>query len=155
MYTVRATKANYAAGSVTISLLTANYVAPVVFMSPGTASIAWRFVLSWGAQPLDLDAHLTGPLAGTTSRFHVFFNTPGSSTASPFARLDVDAQDGFGPETITLTQQIPGIYRFYVVNFSGSPEIRTSTARVDVYPGKQPGAAILPAAAVRCGVDSV
>ena len=54
---------------------------------------------------------------------------------SPFAVLDQDATNGFGPETITLQQQIAGVYRFYVVNFSGAPEMRTSTARVDVYQG--------------------
>ena len=134
-YTVRATRASYAAGSVTITLIGGSLSAPITFLSPGTVTIAWRFVLSWGATPLDLDAHLTGPLASTTSRFHVFFSSTGSATVSPFAVLDQDATNGFGPETITLQQQIAGVYRFYVVNFSGAPEMRTSTARVDVYQG--------------------
>ena len=134
-YTVRATKASYAAGSVTITLIGGSVSAPITFLSPGTATIAWRFVLSWGSTPLDLDAHLTGPLPATTSRFHVFYSARGSSTTSPFALLDQDSQAGYGPETITLHQQIAGIYRFFVVNFSGSPEMRTSTARVDVYQG--------------------
>ena len=141
-YTVRATRVGYAAGSVTITLIGGSVVAPITFLSPGTTTIAWRFVLSWGATPLDLDAHLTGPLAGTTARFHVFYATSsrGSSTASPFALLDQDAQFGFGPETITLHQQIAGVYRFYVDNYEvgrtvGTPEIRTSIARVDVYQG--------------------
>ena len=135
-YTVRATKLNYAPGSVTITLIGGSLTAPITFLSPGgSVTVAWRFVLSWGSSPLDLDAHLTGPLAGSTSRFHVFYSARGSSTTSPFALLDQDAQLGFGPETITLQQQIAGVYRYFVVNFSGAPELRTSTARVDVYQG--------------------
>ncbi|MEP6834437.1 MAG: carboxypeptidase regulatory-like domain-containing protein [Gemmatimonas sp.] len=143
VYTVVATKTNYAAGSITVTLVSPSVVAPVTFLSPGGTSIAWRFVLSWGAQPLDLDAHLTGPLAATSARFHVFYPTQfrGSATSSPFAVLDVDATDGFGPETITITQQIAGVYRFYVDNFDyssvggGVTELRASSARVDVYQG--------------------
>ncbi len=139
VYTVRATSANYAPGSLTVTVVSTQVQAPVTFLSPGGVTIAWRFVLSWGATPADLDGHLTGPVANTTSRFHVYFGSKGSATSVPFATLDVDAVQGFGPETITLYQQIPGVYRYYVDNFdypdNGVPEIRTSTARVDVYQG--------------------
>lgn len=139
VYTVRATSTGYAAGSVTISVVTTNVRAPIAFLSPGSVTIAWRFVLSWGATPYDLDAHLTGPIMNSANRFHVYWASEGSVAQSPFAALDVDALQGYGPETITLYQQIPGVYRFYVNNFdypsNGVPELRASNARVDVYKG--------------------
>ena len=64
-----------------------------------------RVVLTWGANPSDLDAHLTGPTADA-SRFHVFYppSSRGSGGASPFAVLDVDDTSSFGPETITIAE---------------------------------------------------
>lgn len=139
VYTVRATSTSYAAGSVTITVVTTNVRAPITFLSPGSVTIAWRFVLSWGATPYDLDAHLTGPITNSGNRFHVYWGSEGSVAQSPFAALDVDALQGYGPETITLHQQIAGVYRFYVDNFdypsNGVPELRASNVRVDVYKG--------------------
>ncbi|MDQ6611426.1 MAG: carboxypeptidase regulatory-like domain-containing protein [Gemmatimonadota bacterium] len=134
-YTVRATKATYASSTVNTVVSGGNVVAPVLFISPGTASSLWRFVLSWGLTPLDLDAHLTGPISASTSRFHVFYFSRGSATTSPFATLDVDQTNCCGPETITIAQQFPGIYRYYVNNFSQESPLSTSNARVDVYFG--------------------
>ncbi|MCC6244195.1 MAG: carboxypeptidase regulatory-like domain-containing protein [Gemmatimonadaceae bacterium] len=136
IYTVRATKATYAEGSVNATISQATQTAPVLFMSPtGSNPFVWRVVLSWGTTPSDLDSHLTGPLAGSGSRFHVYFSSRGSLTASPFAYLDVDETNGNGPETITIAQQIAGVYRYYVHRWSSSGEIKTSNARVDLYQG--------------------
>lgn len=134
-YTIRATRASYAEGSVFVVVAGGNVVAPVVFLSPAGTGVAWRFVLSWGSSPQDLDAHLTGPILNSASRFHVFFGDPGSLTMAPFAALDNDETFGFGPETITMSQQLAGVYRFYVNNFSLETPIRSSGARVDVYQG--------------------
>jgi hypothetical protein len=134
-YTVRATKAGFSDGAVTVVVAGTTAVPPVVFLSPVGANVAWRFVLSWGSTPQDLDSHLTGPLAASANRFHVFFGDPGSLVASPFARLDVDVTFGFGPETITMSQQIAGVYRYYVYNFSAETPLSASNARVDVYQG--------------------
>ncbi len=134
-YTVRATRAGYSAGSVFVPVTGGSALAPVVFLSPTGVNVAWRFVLSWGASPSDLDAHLTGPIAESAQRFHVYFGDRGSFTASPFALLDVDVLDGFGPETITMSQQTGGVYRYFVDNFSEEISLRSSTARVDVYQG--------------------
>lgn len=134
-YTVRASKVGYADGVVIVTVVAGNVTAPVVFISPADQNVVWRFVLSWGATPSDLDAHLTGPILNSATRFQVYFFSPGSSTADPFATLDVDQTAGFGPETITITRQIPGVYRYYVNNYSGESALRASTARVDVYQG--------------------
>lgn len=90
----------------------------------GTATIR----LTWASQPDDLDSHLTGPVAGT--RFHVYYSDQGSLAALPYASLDVDDTDGFGPEVITLTQLTPGIYRYSVHHYSGTNTIASSPASV-------------------------
>ena len=134
-YTVRAVKTGYTDGAVTATVAAATQDAPVLFLSPVGTNVAWRFVLSWGSTPRDLDSHLTGPVPGSSNRFHVYFSSEGSVTASPFARLDVDVTSGFGPETITIAQQFPGVYRYYVYQWSSDGAIPTSNARVDVYQG--------------------
>jgi hypothetical protein len=134
-YTVRATKVGFSEGTVIATISQATQTAPVLFMSPTGTSFAWRIVLSWGANPDDLDSHLTGPVAGSGTRFHIYYSIKGSLIASPFAQLDVDEQDGYGPETITIAQQTAGVYRYYVHKYSGSGDIKTSSARVDLYQG--------------------
>jgi len=102
-----------------------------------------RIVLTWGARPFDLDSHLTGPVANNTdNRFHIYFSNKGSATSSPFSRLDVDDTSSFGPETITISSQFPGAYRYYVHNFSNrndanSTTLSNSSAKVTVYQGNQ------------------
>lgn len=119
-YTVTAIAAGYISGSVTtvvLSDLTTN--APGIILSPVGAGIA-RVVLTWGAAPSDLDAHLTGPDSTTGNRFHVFFGDQGRSDSLPHAALDIDNTDGFGPETITITKQFSGVYRFSVHDYTDS-----------------------------------
>jgi hypothetical protein len=134
-YTIRATSAGFTAGVVIVTVVNGDAEAPVLFLSPNGVSIVWRFVLSWGAAPMDLDAHLTGPVPNSANRFHVYWLIPGSLTLSPFAQLDIDQQFGFGPETITIAQQFAGVYRYYVNNFSLESPLKSSKARVDVYQG--------------------
>ena len=134
-YTIRALSAGFAEGNVFVVVTGSNVTAPVVFLSPAGQNVAWRFVLSWSASPQDLDAHLTGPITNSNNRFHVYFADTGSVIASPFARLDVDVVSGFGPETITMSQQIAGVYRYYVHNFSAETPLKSSNARLDVYQG--------------------
>jgi len=93
-----------------------------------------RIVLTWGADPRDLDSHLTGPLE-SGGRFHVAYFDQGSLTAPPFASLDVDDTSGHGPETITIAQQFPGTYSYAVHHYSGSRTIGTSGAVVRVFRG--------------------
>jgi hypothetical protein len=140
-YTVRATATGFTPSFVVVSVLQATNTAGPIFLSPSSGSVpVWRVVLSWGATPQDLDAYLSGPLAGSSNRFLVgYFGEDGSLESSPFARLDVDVTTGFGPETITIQQQIAGVYRYFVHNytgrFGGSPFLRNSNARVDLYRG--------------------
>jgi hypothetical protein len=101
-----------------------------------------RIVLTWGATPPDLDSHFTGPLADGT-RFHMFYvfaDSGGGSAWPSIVRLDRDDTTSFGPETTTLLQQIDGVYRFTVHDFTNrssttSAALSASQAQVRVYRG--------------------
>ncbi len=101
---------------------------------------AARVVLTWGATPSDLDSHFTGPTAGSSARFWVYYSSRGNCAASPFVCLDVDDVTAFGPETITLSQITPGVYRYYVYDYTNksnvaSTQLGASGARVQFYVG--------------------
>lgn len=99
-----------------------------------------RIVLTWGATPSDLDSHLTGPLPDG-SRFHMYYPLKGSSSPWPeYVNLDLDDVTSYGPETTMIIQQIPGIYRYsvhdYTNRYSGSSTaLSNSGAQVRVYWG--------------------
>ena len=106
-----------------------------VVLSPQMVSGQTRIVLTWGETPPDLDSHLTGPLAGG-ERFHVYYVNQNPAGAG--ANLDVDDTTSYGPETITITEQRSGTYKYYVHDFTNqdNPEntaLAQSGARVDVY----------------------
>jgi hypothetical protein len=103
-----------------------------IFISPVGVAGNVRIVLTWRASPRDLDSYLTGPDA-VGGRFLVSYYSTGNCQAAPFACLDNDVTGGNGPETITITQQLPGVYRYSVNNYSRSPDLSVSGARVDVY----------------------
>jgi len=93
-----------------------------------------RIVLTWGIRPMDLDAHLLTPnIEGR--RHHIFFNprTRGQRSSAPYVQLDVDDTSSYGPETITIYKSQPGTYHYYVHNYSGTPAIRHSDAKVEIY----------------------
>ncbi len=99
-------------------------------LSPLLAAGQIRIVLTWGEQPEDLDSHLWLP---DNTPYHVYYGNVGSADSCPFAFLDVDDTDSFGPETITINQLYPGTYLYAVKNFSGSPGFDVSEAQVQVF----------------------
>jgi len=100
---------------------------------PTSVGTGVSVVLTWGAQPSDLDSHLVGP-NGSGGRFHCYY---GNSNPVPFVNLDIDDTSAFGPETITVSQQsgafVAGTYNYYVHNYSGSPGFDVSSAVVTVF----------------------
>ena len=140
-YTVVASSTGFVAGSRTgISVGGAERANQDVTLSAIGSEGEVRVVLSWGETPQDLDSHLTGPSG--TGRFHVYWANTGSLTGAPFAKLDVDDTSSFGPETITITQQETGVYRYSVHDYSNlssatSSAMSRSGARVDVFVGGQ------------------
>lgn len=82
-----------------------------------------QFTLTWGTEESgassDIDSHLLGPtLNGNT--FHVYYEneTYYENDDTLMADLDVDDTDYEGPEHTTIYQEVNGIYRFYIHNFS-------------------------------------
>lgn len=65
-----------------------------------------RIVLTWGAYPEDLDAHLW------FNNQHVFWREKDAVKAN----LDVDDRDGYGPETITIQEKQFGVEYIYAVH---------------------------------------
>jgi Carboxypeptidase regulatory-like domain len=109
--------------------VTQNFVMSPVFT---TGEGAFRFVLSWGESPGDLDAHLKTPEINGTE-YHISYMNTGSETAAPFATLDRDDTYQYGPETITVYQSFEGSYRFFVQNYSSSSQFNDCGARVQIY----------------------
>ena len=66
-----------------------------------------RLVLNWGSQPGDLDSHLLTPeIEG--QNYHISYSNRGSANSAPYATLDTDDVNGYGPETITIKQSFSG-----------------------------------------------
>ncbi|WP_435979735.1 carboxypeptidase regulatory-like domain-containing protein [Psychrobacter sp. DM4] len=84
--------------------------------------------LTWGAQPEDVDSHLLTP-----SGDHIFFGNEGRLSAAPFANLDIDDTDSFGPEFITVRNLMIGRYRYGVENFSETKNPGLKNSPVNVF----------------------
>lgn len=103
-----------------------------ISLSPNLAAGQMRFVLNWGASPTDLDSHLLTPVI-EGQEHHIAWYNRGSETSAPFAALDYDYIDGYGPETTTIYDFYAGTYKFFIDNYSESPAITTSQAVVQIY----------------------
>lgn len=104
-----------------------------------SALLPLRVTLTWGKQPRDLDLHLSIVTpGGTTSPVIVNYRSKGSHSAFPWSTLDKDEQGGFGPEEIQVYQWLPGVYLFTVNNFSITPSLAQSEAKVTISLNGQP-----------------
>jgi len=95
----------------------------------------YRIVLTWGARPLDLDAHLSGPKP-EGGNFHIWYRNRILVGGRDF--LDRDDMDGYGPETITIYKPASGTYSYNVHDYSNrlsssSKALSRSGASVFVY----------------------
>jgi hypothetical protein len=109
-------------------------------ITPILASGETRIVLTWGQTPYDLDSHMTGPAPDNT-RFHTYYiyetYAYGGTT---YANLDLDDTTSYGPETTTIYQQLTGVYRYSVHDYSNrdsssSTALSNSGANIRVYRG--------------------
>ncbi|MEO0072230.1 MAG: PKD domain-containing protein [candidate division WOR-3 bacterium] len=93
-------------------------------------STAYPFTiaLTWDVDPRDLDAHCWTP-----HPYHVYYANKGHLNTVPYCTLDVDDVTSYGPEHITISQLMPGTYKYAVHHFSGTGTIATSGAVVKVY----------------------
>lgn len=103
-----------------------------IALSPTLAAGQYRFVLTWGEAPADLDSHMKTPQIEGTS-YHIYYSDQGSSTSPPYVILDIDDVTSYGPETTTIYQLFPGDYHYYIYNYSQSPDITTSNAVVQIF----------------------
>jgi hypothetical protein len=138
--TVRTTASGYVMEVRTVTVIAGSTVEQAIALTTVRPGGEITIVLTWGAQPSDLDAHLSGPNR-SGGRFHLFYANPAAPLPSPYASLDVDDLVSFGPETITIRRDpttgnfVAGEYRYWVHNFSTTPEFDVSNGRVTVNSG--------------------
>lgn len=113
-----------------------------VALSPPQQTGQTRIILSWDSVPGDLDAYLVVPTDTSATPPVVYFGLTGDSVVYPFATLDQDVTSGYGPETITIHQQLTGLYTFVVHDYttgsdSASLALANSAGRVEVYQNNQ------------------
>ncbi len=90
-------------------------------ISPELGVRQLRVVVDWGKNPPDLDAHLV-----KEGSYHISFRNTRTSTDGS-AVLDRDAQNGFGPETITVSDVSPtDLYEYYVHNYTDREDTRST-----------------------------
>jgi hypothetical protein len=112
---------------------------------------AYRIVLQYGNMPADIDAHLQVFADGQSTPVDVSghrgevanfeYTKKGSKDAQPFVTLDVNANQGYGPQTHSIHQPQVGSYGYYVKNydhhFTNNEKFHESDARVFVYKGNE------------------
>lgn len=99
---------------------------PVNIKLSRIAVMAFQIRMDWGAQPSDLDSHLSGPIPAG-GRFHLFYDNR-TQPPVPFVELDQDDTTALGPETITIRRSpanaagvfVAGDYHYWVHNFSAT-----------------------------------
>jgi uncharacterized protein YfaP (DUF2135 family) len=71
-----------------------------------TASLAaLTFTLTWGQNQSDVDLHVLEPTIGATEGRHIYYGNKGSS-GSGYPYLDIDDQNGYGPEHYYATEDM-------------------------------------------------
>jgi hypothetical protein len=95
-----------------------------------------RFVLTWGEYPSDLDLHLWY-IDGSNDE-HFYFGHKGDENIFPYVGLDVDDVTSYGPETMTVSQLVPGATYFVAVHeYSPSSYLPSSGAAIDIFTDTQ------------------
>lgn len=96
-------------------------------LADGAATIK----LTWGANPVDLDSHLT--IAGSNgSSYEIYYRNKSQEVDGVVYDLDVDDISSFGPEITTLPSLVSERYRFVVHIYYGTGTFATSEARVEL-----------------------
>ena len=142
-YAAQVTRSGYVTATFSITVVGGQANANQNFsISPELAEDELRVVLTWGVSPRDLDSHLTGPMVDDPSgRFHVaFYDRNYVHDGRIYAQLDRDVVSSYGPETITIYEQVPGLYRYSVHDYTNRHEtystgLANSGAQVRVYRG--------------------
>jgi hypothetical protein len=134
--TLQASAAGYVTATTSVDVIDGDTVNKLIALSP-VSTEAITAVLTWGANPADLDLHASGPDGmGGSGRFHAFFGNP---TPVDHVALDRDDTSSFGPETMSFKISsvggafVAGTYRVWVHDFTnrlGTPQWGVSNAGV-------------------------
>jgi hypothetical protein len=118
-YSIVASAPGYVAASMNVEVVDEPVTANFALSPEGDITV----VLQWGAEPRDLDLHMSGPDGTGEGRFHVYFAAP---VHDDYVSLDVDDVNGMGPETITVDESesrdntfVAGMYQVWVHRFAG------------------------------------
>ena len=156
---VQVTHQGFVTDSKRVNLVSGNNGTASLSLSPSIGENALRVtdmraILTWGNEPRDLDAHLTGPCPGLPSgstnedgRFHVYWFEENRDGCNGMVNLDVDDVDSYGPETITIHPANgvlnEGVYRYTVYQYEGTGTLADS-ASVSLIVGNNPPRAFYP-----------
>ncbi|KAL0242948.1 hypothetical protein GEMRC1_005511 [Eukaryota sp. GEM-RC1] len=129
-YTITATHKDYftATRSLTVDHDIPKGTVADITLSKKLKGNEFRFVLNWRAQPRDLDLHLVNP-----DNCHVYYSTR-QCGGKHAAILDIDRQQGYGPETIKIHGDgTTGTFKLYVHNYSNEKSMVDCGAEVAIY----------------------
>jgi hypothetical protein len=110
-------------------------------LAPESNTWEYRFIVWWGDEPADLDAHLWPP-SNLREGYHIYSGEPGSLVQEPYAALVRNDTSGYGPEIMTIRPNNPGgwpvtyydgEFQFAVRHRSGGSTIPASGAWVEIY----------------------
>ena len=142
-YTVEASLEGYVTGYTNVIVLSDTERRDFDFtITPLLDDAQIRIVLTWGSNPNDLDSHLLGYTPSETT-FNVYYqNKRYAYEGVEMANLDVDDTSSYGPETITILENVYGTYTYVVHDYtnrssSSSKKLSLSNAVVRVFVGSQ------------------
>lgn len=134
-YTMYATKDGFISTPVNIIVQKGTTDSQNGTMTPTLSGNNYRIVLTWGANPRDLDSHVVGTLSNGNS-FHTYYSHKSQYDGNTeVCNLDVDDTSSYGPETITLNATTDNPYYYYIYRYGGSGTLSSSNAQVRVYQG--------------------
>lgn len=118
-YTLEASLQGYVTGYTNIIVLSSNPKTDFDFsITPLLAEDEIRIVLTWGEDPFDLDSHLIGRTPDNNT-FNVYYSSKNYYYGGiEMANLDVDDTTSYGPETVTILEDIYGTYTYAVHDYS-------------------------------------
>lgn len=129
-YRVAATRENFRESAQSIFMAGLTTTSTTVALNELLPVGRVRIVLTWGANPRDLDSHLVRYSENGGFDYHIFY---ASRTGLDGDFLDTDNVSGFGPETITIQNLDPTKTYVYVVHrFAGTGTLAGSNATVEV-----------------------
>ena len=131
-YTFSISATGYTSTSATINVFGNESRQKDLSLSPILSEGNMRIVINWGEHPEDLDSHLVKKINGS-QEYHIYYSNPNGTNGD---NLDHDDVTSYGPETVTINNvDTTAIYTYYVHHYAGSSNLKSSSAKIDVYYG--------------------